>query len=157
MDSFDERSSLLDLEKYGVPEQIFGAVSENLAVSVGFISMLSALLEHKIESLWAGLYGNEASKNGPSMSPTQNIEACRVRLRAFNGCHEEERYARELSYRDKLLPLLSSAEDALDRRNDLVHRVWSEAGSGAFGGYKTPPVKKRGDDKLARSYSGCRR
>ena len=149
-------TSNLDLGKYGIPGNLFGAsVSQELAVCVGLVAMVGALAEHKIENLWIELHGPVAAgKKGPYPNVTQNIDDCREILNSLDTGNEgDEPHRYEWYYRARGVLLLDEAEKAFEARNDLVHRVWSVPHTAEPSGYKTPPRSKRdAKDKLARPY-----
>lgn len=147
-----EPEGLIDLNRFQIPERIFGAaVAEELVVSVGLVAMLGALAEHKIEDLWLQLKGGGATE-GPAISPATNVKRCKRILVGIGGPPAGGAVDPLQQYQTRALVVLDDALRIFESRNEAVHKVWSVPYGPNPSGYKTPPPARRGPDKLARSY-----
>jgi hypothetical protein len=113
-----------------LPESLFGSVDPALPNLIGQIVMIAALLEHKVAVL-ASSVQDLPQNHYFAQDFSRNREVCRQRFAFFSGPGERE-VVRVAS------AFIRDVATVLDKRNQLVHRVWAQAESEPWGGHKAP-------------------
>ncbi|MFX0578417.1 hypothetical protein [Nocardia nepalensis] len=111
-------------DRFGVPDNMFGPMPEDFYSAVGRVVLIAALLEVKLVDLLNTLdrvpQTTHAGKHGAELvkSALKSLESTNPALR------------------DQGKTVLVEALDALDRRNDVVHNVWTAPTSDAAYGWR---------------------
>jgi hypothetical protein len=135
-----------------VLNESFGAVDSELANLLGYVSMMSALIEMKVANIAMSV---ENKPQNIYMYPLlgRNREVWEKRLTLFDANDAERQSVAFASN------AIKAAGEILTERNDLLHRVWSQAATEPWGGYKgmKPDLGKAGskrpDPEIWRTYS----
>lgn len=123
----------METDRWGVPPNMFGAVSEDFYGGVGRIALVSALLEDRLRVLF-GLLADAVQEQQVGASGTELIKACRRHL----GSLPADRV-------DAVQKLLADAESALLRRHEVIHSLWPFSGSVQVRGWRNVPASRRQD------------
>jgi hypothetical protein len=124
----------MEADPYGIPYNVLGPLDPELPALIGRVVMLAALLEARVSSLRSGL-AQQPEADFAGLQVGTNLTACRKRAVALDGRLGE--------LGPSLSELLDRLEDANTLRNELVHRVWAQAGLREWAGWKPLPARKR--------------
>lgn len=100
-------------DQYGVPDNMFGHVPEEFYGMIGRVVMVAAVLEMRLWDLATNLDGHDRQKHA-GKSAKQLEEVCRPLL-----AEQQDPVLREQGDH-----LLVRVREALNDRNDVVHRLW---------------------------------
>ncbi len=114
-------------DSYGIPDNMFGVLPDELPATIGRIVMLGAVVEEKILQLaWALAQVPQTQYRGKQVSDL--VKICRRHLDRL----DTDRTAR-------VQALLVEAERAMRRRNDVVHSLWPAPKLGRLWGWRHAP------------------
>lgn len=119
-----------DVDRWGVPTNMFGPVGEDFYGLTGRIVLVSALLEQRLQDLYVAVarvpQGQMAGESGSSL-----IKALRRHLDGLPANRQEHASA-----------VLSAAGAALARRHEVVHSLWPHTDAAPVRGWRG--VRHRG-------------
>lgn len=120
-------------DRFGVPDNMFGPMPEDFYAAVGRVVLIAALLDVKLADLLNTLdrvpQTTHAGKHG--------AELVKSALKSLESTHP--------ALRDPGEAVLVEARDALDRRNDVVHNVWTAPTSDTAYGWRAVHRSKRSE------------
>ena len=130
----------MNFDNFGIPSRIIGVTNPELPTLIGCIVMLATLLEIKVWAITVSV-ANGPQSDYAALPVARNIETIKSRLPSFQDS------PREVQFVDEVKTFMEAVELLLDKRNGLVHRVWSHGTSAKSGGWKHLTVPQRSDGK----------
>lgn len=128
------RPSMAD--SFGVPDNVFGDVPERFYGALGRIAALGALVEMRLGQVCIELEQvPETDVAGLQMKPL---------LDRFEN-EGKKRVAAGRSLPEALVLLVEAAQEAMSRRNEVVHSLWPNPTLEGAKGWRTVRPKKRVD------------
>jgi hypothetical protein len=152
MDFNSEDGDRAHMPPMSVLNESFGSVDSELATLLGYVSMMSALIEMKVANIAMSVDNKPQNVYMYSLFG-RNREVWEKRLPLFSANDAERQSVAFASN------AIKAAGEILSERNDLLHRVWSQAGTEPWGGYKgvKPELGKAGskdpDPEIWQTYS----
>ena len=115
------------IDSYGIPDNMFGVLPDELPAMIGRVVMLGAVVEEKILQLaWALARVPQTQCRGKQVSDLLKI--CRRHIDKIDAERTE-----------RVQALLLDVEQAMRRRNDVVHSLWPAPKLGQLWGWRHAP------------------
>lgn len=107
----------------------FGAIDPELPLLLGQVAMLAALLEQDVASIAMSVDNGEQNEYLADLFGA-NVRVTKKRFPLYDAT-DFERHAVEVAR-----AFIQGVQDLMNRRNDLLHRVWARPHGDTWGGHK---------------------